>query len=578
MGSSGYNKEKREKREKRNIKNTAKNNVNKNEISFKNPICDDDFETLWESIPKDQYLCPYCGSVPELVNIFTDNGCIEFKCKCKGEMAFKVRDYIKELSESKYTYFNAKCYECNRFQKDLRKEGQMLQYCYLCKKDYCSDCMNNPEHPKNHLDNCIPVCEKTSRCLFHFDGSEYTSFCRQCNINICSKYSNKEHVHEDHDKINFFEIEVKKNKIIEKNKTLYEMIKFNKLILRTYENFPNNFFHVINAVNLIKSIELENSRKAKELDELFTKLETKIHSQNKVIKDLNKKLNLSLTGKEEDLDLRKTNFTDEYLQQLALIPFMNLINLDLSHNKITNITYLKDINTSNLKSLLLNNNLIDDIGVFESMNLSNLIELGLKNNKIKNVSSLLKSDLSSLNLLRLEGNEIDKTKNDVKKLIKKFTKQIILTPKTLKEFNEKYNSNISEEINVINFRDKKTGSEVLRDLYLASKNYDEVKELDLANCEIDDITYLAYISFKSLKILDLSVNKIENIEPLMNAKFINLKNIYLNDNKIKNITPLKSMKFEALTLISIKDNEIDLNNKQSQDIINELRNRDIEVE
>ena len=32
-------------------------------------------------IPDDQYLCPLCGRIPEILNIHTDNGHMELKCK-----------------------------------------------------------------------------------------------------------------------------------------------------------------------------------------------------------------------------------------------------------------------------------------------------------------------------------------------------------------------------------------------------------------------------------------------------------------------------------------------------------------
>ena len=564
MGSAGYDNKKR---------NNKKEKENENETP-KKPIYDEELEKLYDSIPKNQFLCPYCGAIPELINIFTDNGCIEFKCKCKGELPFKVDDYFKELSESKYTYFNTCCSDCSRVQKDFRKEEQKFKYCYMCKKDYCFDCLK--EHPKNHLEQCIPIDEKTSKCLRHFEESEYTAFCRLCNDNICSRIYNSQHTHEGHDKINFSEIEVKKNIIIEKNKTLYSMIKFNELILQTYENFPNNYFHIISTVNLVKSIELENSRNAKELDEAFTKLKDKINSQNKIIEELNTKFNLSLTINDEDLYFRNSNFTDEYLSKLTIFP--KVVRLDLSFNKIHNISCLKGMNTSSLENLILNNNEIENIEVLESMNLTYLKDLGLKNNKIKDVSPLLKSNLSSLNLLRLEGNYIDKESEDVEKLIKKFTKQIIITPRTLKEFNQKYDSDITEETRKIDFRDKKTGDDILQDLYLANDNFDNLKKLDLANCKIVDISSLSKLSFKSLETLDLSVNKIENIEPLMYVKCRTLKYIYLDDNKIKNITPLKSFKFEALQIIYLKNNNIEVNNKQVKEIVEEFKKKGIIIE
>ena len=577
MGSAGYNKEKKN----RSIKNIKKDKNDNQVETNKNPISVDGTPKLYDSLPSNQYLCPYCGSIPELLNIFTDNGCIEFKCKCKGEMPFKVKDYFDLLSESKFTYLNTRCIICNEIQKDHKKDEEIFQYCYECKKDYCSNCVNKEEHPKFHLKKCIPVSEKKSRCNLHYDDSEYTSFCRKRNVQICNLISNKEHAHNGHDKINIFKIEVNKKVIIEKNKTLYNMIKFNELILNTYESFPNNYFHSINAANLVKSIELENERDSKKIADLFTKLERKIDNQNKALEIINKKLksskngekeNLTLTGKEQHLSLINTNFTDEDLKSLIISGFSTLIDLNLSNNNLQNITYLKGMNTSYLKTLILNDNKIEDIGIFENLSLINLIELGLKNNKIKDVSPLTKSDLTSLELLRLDGNEIDKTKEENKKVISKFDKQIILVPIRVEDFEKKYNYKLSLDSKKLEFNDMKTGNEVLKHLYLISSNYDNTEKLDLSNCEIDDITYLSRISFKSLKIINLSVNKIENIEILPQINSRNLEELYLNDNKIQNITPLKSLKLSVLT---IKNNEIKLKNRETQDTLNYLRQNNV---
>ena len=39
----------------------------------------------------DQYLCPMCKNVPELVNVFTNNGYVEFKCKDHGNIILTVQ-------------------------------------------------------------------------------------------------------------------------------------------------------------------------------------------------------------------------------------------------------------------------------------------------------------------------------------------------------------------------------------------------------------------------------------------------------------------------------------------------------
>lgn len=524
-----------------------------------------------DSIPNDQYLCPFCDEIPELVNIHTDNGTVVFKCRCKlnEEQIVPIDRYFKILSDSN-TYFKSVCCICNKLQKNYRKK-EVFQYCYVCKKDYCNECFQKVEnHPKSHFNQWIPINSKNTRCLEHYKEGPYTSFCLDCHLNVCNEYSTK--IHREHKKISFFKIEPKKKIILEKNRILANIIKFNELILNTYESFPDNYFHNINVANLAESIIAENSREPKVLENAFKNLEANIKIRNKAIEEFNKKFKMSLKGNEEELSLQNIGLKDSDFRLLSKINFSNLKDLNLSYNQIKDISSIKNLETSNLKYLNFNHNNIEDIGVLESLNLTSLIELQLQNNNLKSVSSLLNSEMPSLKLLRIEGNnDLDRSLNDFKKVIKKFTKQIIYVVKTYEDFNKKYDVKISEESKDIDLRDSRKGNDILKDLYLLNSNYDKLSSLYLYNCEIDDITLLSRISFKNLEILDLSDNNIKNIEILAKLKCKKLVQLYLDDNKISYITPLKYMK--SLKIVSIKNNKIIPNDKEVENLKEEFKKR-----
>ena len=541
-------------------------------------LIDQEKQKLYESFPGDQYLCPICGEIPELVNIHTDNGNVEFKCKIDGEILLNVDQYFQKLSESNFNYYRTKCCKCNNIQNKFKGEDQIFKYCYLCKENYCSNCIKKEEHPKNHLVQCIPVNALSTRCKEHYN-EEYTSFCRDCNENICNENSSR--MHKGHNKTNFFKIEPKKKIILEKNKLLSSIIKFNELILNTYEKHPDNYFHIINVATLAESIIAENSRNSRELEDALKNLETKLKHRKSAIENFNKKFKTAFNGQEEILILRKKEMNDEDFKLLTKIGFSRLKHLDLSENKITDISDLKTINTSNLSYLSFNDNNIKSISVLESLDLSNLKELGLKNNKISDVSTLLKSDLPSIEFLRLEGNdEIDRSMNDFKKVIKKYTKKLIYVVQTFKDFNKKYDCEISKDDKEINLRDTKKGNDILKDLYLISSDYNNVTKLELADCEIEDISLLSRMSFNKLKTLDLSMNKIKNIEIFNQFRFEKLTTIYLNDNQISNITPLRAFKkkFPNLNLISIKDNNIVPNTQDVKNIVKYCKEQNITLD
>ena len=116
----------------------------------------------------------------------------------------------------------------------------MFYYCYVCKKDFCKECLNNREvHPNSHY--YIKVNEKNNKCLNHY-GEEVTQFCTDCEENICEK--GREINHRGHNIINWYRFNnelLKYRKIIyEKNQNLSNIIRFNKMILNIFEKFKIN--------------------------------------------------------------------------------------------------------------------------------------------------------------------------------------------------------------------------------------------------------------------------------------------------------------------------------------------------
>ena len=200
----------------------------------------------FEEIPDDQFICPECDSVPELLNLHTDNGHIVLKCKIHGKFDLNIEDYYERIKNSNFNYFKTKCNECRKIQEN---KYNRFYYCYDCKNDYCECCHKNTHH------YMIKVNEKNNKCLNHF-GEEITQFCFDCEENICSR--ERETNHRDHRLISIYQLNKEtinyRNIIYEKNKNLSYIIKFNNLILNTFEKFKNNYFHIKNIINLGRSI------------------------------------------------------------------------------------------------------------------------------------------------------------------------------------------------------------------------------------------------------------------------------------------------------------------------------------
>ncbi len=86
--------------------------------------------------------------------------------------------------------------------------------------------------------------------------------------------------------------------------------------------------------------------------------------------------------------------------------FSSLTELNLSHNKLTEIPTLPNGTFSNLKSLNLMSNKITDMSPLASSTFSNLDQIELSFNEITNISALAGSTFSNLTKLELESNKI----------------------------------------------------------------------------------------------------------------------------------------------------------------------------
>ena len=517
-------------------------------------------------VPGDQFLCPLCGKIPEILNVHSDNGHLELKCSYHGLITISIKDYYRHLKESIFTYYKIKCANCNEEQ---RSKENMFSYCFYCKADFCEECVNNfnltkfNEHRRKHLDVCIPVNEKPHRCLEHYN-SDINVFCADCQEHICDKEPSKKH--KEHTKINLMKYEDDIAKYIdiitEKNKILSDIIRFNQLILNTYDKFKNNYFHIQSLINLGKSIEEENARDTKELRWMINKLENTHKAQKDAIKTLQEEFEIDLTGEETKVSLYNRKLGDKGFKLLSLIKFTKLKDLNLAENGISNLEPLYNMNLPELEYINLSNNEIKDAKPLAEFNSKKLKEIALQKNKIKDFTPFLKSEFPCLEMLRIETNDFDKDDEAFKKFLKKYNKQVIHTGKTLKQFNDEYGLHIGEKMEEIDLTGLRAGDKILKDLYLILDHHKTIKRLNLQNNNIKDASIISRFPLKKLQFLDLSLNEITNLKFLTEMKCAKLTQLYLNDNKINNIIPLIQLNDPDLY---IKDEKDAKNGKDGKD-------------
>ena len=532
----------------------------------------------FKGISSDQFLCPECKQVPEILNIYTDIDKIELLCKnCKKEerLLLSFKEYYEKIKNSNN---NLKEKDCNG--KELHQ--------------------NNNIHPKNNY-------------------NEFKNFCEDCNENV---YDNELKInHKGHKIINLkaFQEKFEKNReiIIKKNKELYELFRFNKLIMETQQKYQDNYFYRINMKNIEKSIKREKIRKSEEV-EYFKKLimDGNYYNNN------NKKNKTKYVDEIENLPnkneqfvvINNKNLKDEQFKLISLVKFNQLKELDVSNNEIKNIEPLYRMFLPFLEYLNMSYNEIEDIEPIGYLMSRNLKELFLQNNKIKNIESL-SNTLYKLDILRVDGNILDndsKNKEAIKK-IKNNYKYVFLYKDEISNYfdkkikvlqvkkdpnhpnhpndpndpnhpnhpNDPNHPNHPNHPNVLDFTGKKLGDEIIKDLYLIFNDKNESNEIEkliLQNNNISDPSKLKKIFFPKLKILDLSLNKIKNIEFLKEMKLDSLKELYLDNNNINNISILEEIKCTNLEVFTIKENNLDLEEEENKKILDELKKRNSDIE
>ena len=126
----------------------------------------------------------------------------------------------------------------------------------------------------------------------------------------------------------------------------------------------------------------------------------------------------------------------------------------------------------------------------------------------------------------------------------------------IREFKYKYELEISSDIENIDLCDLMGQDEMLKSLLLiiSYKSKNKIKELNLRNNNIKDLSMLNTINFYNLQMLDLSMNKIEDLKFLKNMKARNLKYLYLVNNFFTDIYPILDANFPDLKILLLNDN------------------------
>ena len=422
------------------------------------------------------------------------------------------------------------------------------------------------------------------------------------------------------------EIKIEESKILESRKVLTDKIDLLKdiinayeQIIKTQEQYPENYYHNQNILNIADFIEKEkealidkkdnNNNKTYKIEDAIKEIETKREKEDDIIEELNKYgilLDNEIINRNElNLILRVSNkkcyaqLKDEGFQLLSQITFKNLIGLNLANNEIKDISPLDDMLLPHLETIDLSDNLIENIFPVANLVSEYLADIYLQNNKIKDLGPFLNSNFGYLTFLRVDGNGEAFKKNSFKAVIKKYGNKIMYELKKWDYFASKYNFYLNDKKDDLNAQDylnqekfdlgSRRNGEILRDLFPLIISPNRIKCLILDDNKLEDVSLLRIMPLFNLEELDLSLNFITSIKffKRMTNKWKRLQKLYLNDNKINDISPFekyndgekekeKEKKFpSSLTILSLKNNCLDLNDSITRNILDKLINSNL---
>jgi Leucine-rich repeat (LRR) protein len=353
--------------------------------------------------------------------------------------------------------------------------------------------------------------------------------------------------------------------------------------------------HNQNLINLANQILEENSIFPNYIDKIIEEsIKDNKENEEEALKKLNDEYSICLEEyiKNDELCLKLRGAKDEVkypklgnegFKYISQIRFKDLIEINLSNNNISDISYLNNMLLPHLEILNFSDNQIANITPVANLVSKNLFEIYLQNNQIEDITPFENAKFSiwSLKILRLDGNKFfqnereNQGKADIQKLVAKFGKRLIYEIKSWDDFNKKYNSDVDENEDKLDLGSKRN-SDIIVDLLPLLTYPNNIKILILDNDKITDANYLTMMPLYKLTYLDLSLNYISNINFVkkLAIKCKDLKILYLHDNKINDLTPLMSYKndqkeliFEKLETLTLKNNILNLKDPITNEII-----------
>ena len=540
-----------------------------------------------KQIPKDQYLCPKCLIPHEIRHINEETKEIEIHCANKCQTKYLIKEYLEHMCRISYYYY--KCEICKKkMQKNFKiEEGCIFKYCFECNKIICLPCFDFI-HKKFKHKNVVSSNEIFNKCSIH-PNEDFVKFCINCSTHLCNKCSllyHRNHILVNLDTIKPTQKEIdkfknKKEEYMNKKKELMKQIEdldnliyLNEIVLQTYLKHKNNYYYIINVLNLynndinknqnINNNNINNDDEDNDDEEIINRYKTSNRFRNHYMK----KRGINMQSSENLLMSNSKNLT------MSNSTLSNSKNLNTSISSINNSKYLttynsinnihKTYNTNTSQTRTINTNSINDKnssrtnGRGERKYLRDILSNITKKRGRDNGSS---NDIFERKTSKIWKNDEDKPwRRRLRNISQEVRSNLDLQEgnKILEKFNKEFGDKPFMDKTKVELWGAKMGKEGLLVLLNNKHKFMELEELVLARVKLNSIDFLENIFVDKLKLLNLELNRISNLSVFQNLHLVNLEILNLSNNAITSIDILQKVYMPNLLNLNLAKNFIEL--------------------
>ena len=472
----------------------------------------------------------------ELCDLFIKNKMVK-----KLHYIFITLDEAKKIDKNELTFFYL---FINLFSKEKIKDKIMVLY--------STNKFNGSQNDNLKIINDIFTFEKDDLFLFEenydsYFGSLFNPEFHYINNNVIYDKKSNEEYKKLLEKMAIIEKKIFQSKCEEINMNKVNLIK--NMISSEDINIINQIKYELKDLDrkelILLFYFLINSSSKNNISKFIVFLFENINNSEKfttsgitLVKDKCFQRNLILYSKMVFTFLEKVIFSNCDLDNNTLISVKNIFTsklslLNLSKNKLTDITMINKEAFSSIKNMDLSYNKISNINIFSTYKCNNLKILNLSNNEISDIKAFSNEDSSNFNKLE----KLDLSYNKIRKLNKiniKSVREINLRDNDLSEgINEFLNDNVFN-LNELTIEDY--------DNYLRFFYSDNCRiNFDYKINNINKNGVLKTISFKGIK--HLIINNFGNVDFLSNESLNNLIKLEFDRNPINDITVFNQIKF-----------------------------------